>query len=450
MARCSICQHADVAGIDMALRQGLSLRDIQACYGVNKSSVHRHAQHQKAALATVNREALPLGEEESRETGVKNGRAVRPVVDEENPAAGGPPGSKICIHERGPIMVHPNITSMIRLVHPEEAAQLVQHAHFPGQRNFRRWYVEYLAMLMRRQTFLEGTQIHLVRCQGKLYLVNGQHTLMAIIAHGKPYWLDVLETEVPDVAKARAIYTCHDRGLSRTLSDTFHANACAEALEITSTQVDALGAAIPLLVFGFQRGFKSYTTHNMQRMPVALKDQTLRWQFMQDWAAEARAFFDDMSGATAAQQKVLLRCGVMAVALVTYRHTGKDASEFWHAVAHDTARETRHPSKTLLFWLLETTTPSYGNPAVYARYVVSGWNAAYNERSLHSLHPQDIERPINIAGTPHTAKSVMFYIGEDWEVLHDPVAVSGPHDGSDRPKASQPKKAREVFTAAGA
>jgi hypothetical protein len=51
MMTCKICSHPDRAGINKAILEQRSLRDIAGQYGVNRSSVDRHKRHIPKALA---------------------------------------------------------------------------------------------------------------------------------------------------------------------------------------------------------------------------------------------------------------------------------------------------------------------------------------------------------------------------------------------------------------
>lgn len=109
----------------------------------------------------------------------------------------------------------------------------------------------------------------------------------------------------------------------------------------------------------------------------------------------------------------------MAVALVTYRYTDRDAAEFWHAVAMDDRLAMNDPRKKLHFHIYTTKLRGY-EPHVYSRYVARAWNAAWENKKLQSLQAQNITAPIHLEGTPHDGEKVLRYITPRGDVLHDP------------------------------
>jgi hypothetical protein len=310
-----------------------------------------------------------------------------------------------------------HITSTLMLVHPEQAAHWLVHNNFSRQRPLRPWHVKYLAQTMRAGRFLAGTQIHFAVHAGHEELVNGQHTLAAIVQSGCPQWLHVQRTHVPTAEEIAVLYGRHDRGLSRSLGDSYHAHGFAELSGLNKAQSNHLGSAMPLTMSGF-----SYAGGWYHDLGVFFRDQDLRWAMMVSWMEEAQAFFEDIAGTANFLFKALTRQAVLSVALVTYRHTGKDARDFWREVAKDNGLQSDHPAKTLIRFLLNTPANKYA-AHLYAKYVASTWNAAYAGRTLARVHVHDFARPISLEGTPHTHNQVMRYLTSDGAVLTEPIPL---------------------------
>jgi hypothetical protein len=110
----------------------------------------------------------------------------------------------------------------------------------------------------------------------------------------------------------------------------------------------------------------------------------------------------------------------MAVALVTFRHTGQDAEEFWHEVAYDDGLSQGDPRKALHLFLRTTKLGSY-EPHVYSRYIAWAWCRAWQDLTCAALRAQVEHLPITIDGTPHDGKGVYRYITPHGEALHDPM-----------------------------
>jgi hypothetical protein len=201
------------------------------------------------------------------------------------------------------------------------------------------------------------------------------------------------------------------------LSDSYHAHGFAEMSGLTKEQSNDLGGAMPMTMSGF-----TFFGGRQYDLGIYFRDQDMRWTMMVSWVEEARAFFEDIARTANFMFKVLTRQAVLSVALATYRHTGKDASDFWREVAKDNGLQSDHPAKTLIRFLLNTTTKDH-SPPIYARYVASAWNAAYAGRKLSRVYVRDMTLPILLEGTPHTHSQVMRYITQDGEISHMPKPI---------------------------
>lgn len=302
------------------------------------------------------------------------------------------------------------------LVHPAEAEAWLLRENFSRQRPLRRQHVEYLAQAMRGGRFREGTQINFAVRNGTRYLVNGQHTLAAMVASQCALLLDVQETLVETMEDVAVLYGRHDRGLARSLTDSYSAHGFAETYGFSREHTAIIGGAMPLVV----SGFTSYGNYTGQ-LGKFMRDQDLRWGMMVDWVDESRLFFEDIRGTAGFLFKCLSRAAVVSVALVTYRYTGNDATEFWREVAKDNGLQSTHPAKTLIRFLLEHPAKMHA-PNIYARYVATAWNAFFEERSLSLLRARDAGFPILIEGTPFDGKRALYFMQPDGTLVHDPIA----------------------------
>lgn len=269
---------------------------------------------------------------------------------------------------------------------------------------------------MRNGHFRAGTTITFAVHNKKHYLINGQHTLHAIVAYGEPVMLTLEDYPVVSEHDIASLYATFDRNLSRSQNDIFHAHGLAQATGLQKAEIASVAAALPYVLSGFEENGRMSVT------PIGslLKDAESRYAHVLTWIPEAKDYAQCVRGATTVIRLMLQRAAVTAVALVTLRHQPAQAAAFWSLVAMDDGLASRAPAKTLLTFL-------YATPAVtlrsarYCRYVAAAWNAYVTERPLHKLYARDLGKPMLIDGTPHDGEDVWEYVSLDGAPLHLPV-----------------------------
>lgn len=299
-----------------------------------------------------------------------------------------------------------SITSNIKRVTPQMAETWLKQCKYERQRNVRPHHVEFLAEEMRRGNFRQGTQIHFTEYEGKLHLVNGQHTLSAIIKSDLPQILDICQTdEDPSVA-----YYRHDNGLKRTPADMFSAMYIAEEFGITKTQTNALGAAVRFIA----QNFKQKPTRS-ERVTVVHPDDQLG--LMREYGEYAEAYFDIAAGRPKHMRSSVERAATLSVALVTLRYAyptmGDVVTDFWKGAIFDdglSAGDARKAANVHLLttgmggggqgYTIQTKTSEYS-----ARYIARCWNAWVEKREISFTKVLDQFAPIIIRGTPFTGKA---------------------------------------------
>ena len=317
-------------------------------------------------------------------------------------------------------MAHKDQVSVrLALVHPDEAMRILEVENFIGQRPRRAGHVKFLAQAMEHERFIPGTAIHFAVYQGKRHLVNGQHTLAAIEVSRHAQLLAIHETQVTSPEQIAELYSRHDRGLQRQLMDGYVAHQFAERHGLSRAQAGDFGGAMPLVLSGFTAASSGGQNAEMQ---TYLRDTDIRLAAMREWVQEAREFYEEISFSPPYIMRALHRQSVVSIALVTYRYTGADASEFWREVAKDNGLAATHPAKRLIRFLLDNPARSH-SPRIYARYVAACWNAAFEDRSLTKVYARDAMLPIVIAGTPFNGKQFCYFLSEEGSPLHDPRLV---------------------------
>ena len=301
------------------------------------------------------------------------------------------------------------------VITPEGARTILTQERYERQRPLDQSVVQEYALAMLNGEFRQGTLISFCIYKCQRYLVNGQHTLEAICRSGVSIELAVEEIPVESLEERADWFSKYDRLKLRSLKQIYDANKIHEAVNMNKSQADHLGACLPLLASGFAT---SPRTHSGMRMYTS--NPRLRMDFIKEWAEEASQFYATIKGAPGTLGANSRRGPVMAVALVTYRHTGTDAEEFWHQVAYDDGLAQGDPRKALHLFLRTTKLGAY-EPHIYSRYIAWAWCRAWQNLSCQQLRAQAEHLPIVIDGTPHDDQGVYRYITPRGEVLHDPV-----------------------------
>jgi hypothetical protein len=301
-----------------------------------------------------------------------------------------------------------------RMMTPDLAHAAVLNDLYVGQRTVDWDMVFTYALELRRGTFRRWTVITFAVLQGKRYLVNGQHLLHAIHLAGLAVEVTEETRQVRSLAELKALYRSFDRNKVRSLKLLLKDAGTAEDLGFNLGQTFDLSACLPLLAAGFAnlkqaRSHLRMYTHNVN----------IREAFVHAWSQEGHIFFQNIKGAPGQISQNLRRAAVMAVALVTIRHTGIDAEDFWHATAMDDGLAMNDPRKRLHLFLRTTIMGDY-EPHVLSRYVAAAWNAAWTNRTPKTLLAGDVALPLRLDGTPHTGKEVLRYVTPGGELLHAP------------------------------
>ena len=79
----------------------------------------------------------------------------------------------------------PRMNSALTLVTPEKAQALLATA-YQGQRPLRLHHVRFLRHLLRTGHWRQGAEIHCARIGTERFLINGQHTLTALVQEQLP------------------------------------------------------------------------------------------------------------------------------------------------------------------------------------------------------------------------------------------------------------------------
>ena len=276
------------------------------------------------------------------------------------------------------------------IVTPEKAIKLLAFNTFKRQRPLNRKHMAELAHEMRAGRFTEAIQIHFAQINDDLILVNGQHTLSAIIDSGIHIQLTLAYYSCDDDVDVARLYSRFDKG-GRTPRDVYRALGIAENMELKDSQLHKLYAALRFMNCGFSR--KNFVNRG---------EDTLAEAYC--WKDETHEFFN----AVKSSLTVIHATPIMSVALITFRFQSKIANEFWSQVAEDDGLAKNDPRKILNKFIQENRIQYSGfnrgtkpiTPEHLARAVATAWNAYFSGKSLTKLTVYKANREILIKGTP--------------------------------------------------
>ncbi|HEX6827170.1 MAG TPA: hypothetical protein VF077_12705 [Nitrospiraceae bacterium] len=311
-------------------------------------------------------------------------------------------------------MEHRKITLRHELITPDSAQSIVTQELYAHQRPLSQAVVREYALAMRNGDFRQGTVISFCLLDGRRYLINGQHTLHAVILVQQPLEVAVEEIAVESAEELARYYGQFDRVRLRSLQHIYQAHAIHESLNLNKSQAVCLGACLPLFVSGFSQ---IGPREDSLRMYTA--NPRLRMACMEHWVAEASMFFSLIKGAPGVVSMNIRRAPVMAVALVTLRFAPEEAEDFWQNACQDDGLAQADPRHTLHLFLRTTKAGEFA-PHQYSRYVAAAWNAGQSKRRLKNISPQPEHLPIVLTGTPHDGKHVYRYVTPQGDMVREP------------------------------
>lgn len=274
---------------------------------------------------------------------------------------------------------------------PDVAVNLVTKYNYENQRPPSKKHVMVLAETMRRGEFREFTSIDFAVLDGIPHLINGQHTLHAISVAKKPIWLSIHLHRVSSKQEIEDRYSKYDIGRTRSLRDVM--GDIGEELGLTVKERDALAVAVGWI----NGGFRPYSGNDDAIRIYEAKNFELKKSMMREWAREASAFFGCINPAPGFNKALFYRGAVLAVALITLRHSKEKALEFWSGSAIDDGLRNGDPRKALINWLRNN--PVGKTQTMQHRAAIACWNAWFKEKNLTKVYP-DTGASLNILGTP--------------------------------------------------
>lgn len=260
-------------------------------------------------------------------------------------------------------------------------AQMWLDCTYEYQRSVRPRWVDYLAREMGKGRFLPTSNIHFVFFAGKSHLINGQHTLHAIIKSGIDQNLPVVRTPAKTDEELAQFYFRYDQSIKRTFSDAARALCMPEITHISSDKLNRLSSAV--IWIGLDFGARKRILGD--RIPI---DDLVREAIL--WADDYIKLEEAITPCAHEIRNAIQRRAVLAVAIVTFRCKPSHALDFWRQVARDDGLRYGDPRKTLNKWLLTYSVNGGGNQGgmgapEMSRGVERAWNAYIEGRNLQTI-----------------------------------------------------------------
>lgn len=298
-------------------------------------------------------------------------------------------------------------------VTPEQATQWLETMQYAHQRAVRQWHVDFLADEMRRERFIQGTQIRFASLNGQRMLVDGQHRLWAVVVSEIPQLFSVLTTRVESKEEAAWIYVNTDIGLKRSNSEALGILELDRELQITKTEARVFNGATNFMATGCMR--------NTGRTDTLHRDDAVR--YMRLYVPFAREYFTLIAECEKRSRHSAMRAATLSIALLSLRFSVPRAEsrgdpsvqEFWRGAVFDDGVQIGDPRKVANRHLLNASMSGGGSPTkssivsppFSSRYLVNCFNAYMTRRELTFTRVVDNRSPLNMYGVPNDSTQWM-------------------------------------------
>ena len=284
--------------------------------------------------------------------------------------------------------VSANITNTVALMTQEVARRYRATCQYEGQRSISELNIKRLTGEMERGTFVQGTPITFCALpDGKLLLVNGNHTLETIARSGIAQTLSIIVLQVRNLDEVAQIYAAFDIHKVRSWANALHAHGLDQEIALAKPVMGAIG----LIMQDFRYGSQNV---------VANSSRDARFSLMRERYRQPAALMEAaIQGAPGSIRKLCLRRAVLGAALELLRYQPSAAFEFWHGLAHDDGLYKGDPRKTLLRYLADNPITGPKENYKQAKCCALAWNAWFRNQELVLLKPNTMDE-LTLIGTP--------------------------------------------------
>lgn len=274
-----------------------------------------------------------------------------------------------------------------RTIGPELAKRILDGANYERQRKVRSDALRRAITLVKSDAFVDGLQIWFARCQGRVYLIDGQHRLSGVWLSGVERVFDVQVIDCADLDDVHSHYIRFDRfGRRRSDAEVLSSIDLAHELGLEKRMAIAAWKATAFIADDFPQKLSMATS----KLPT---DES-KADFVHAMSSEVAAFAEALDYADTELKRGLQLPSVVAVGLLTFRDQPAKAKEFWEGVAMDDGLRRGDPRHTLVKALRARQVR--GGHLGGARVAATAWNAFYEGRQLTLIKVLSAE--VRIAG----------------------------------------------------
>lgn len=250
----------------------------------------------------------------------------------------------------GEVVKHGNIEVGLREIGPQQAAEVLE-MNYQRQRKLDQRHVAFLANEMEQGRFMQGTKVHACTLPNRQQcLINGQHTVSAILKSGLPQLLTVQITRCKDEEEVAACYAREDLGKRRSKSVLYHAFGMEDLLGCKNSEAVLLGAAIEFLVQGVVGAIP-----DRKMSPVEIMDLSKKMSWRYESFKQAKT-----------DGRLQVNASLIALALVT---ADSDFShDFWWGVATDDGLRNTDARKVFLNFIRDRKVEDIRNKVGGVKY----------------------------------------------------------------------------------
>jgi len=288
-------------------------------------------------------------------------------------------------------------------VTPAQASAWLEFTYV-HQRPLSALQVNTLALAISEGRFTTNT-IKFCLLNGSRHLVNGQHTLRAIIKSGCVVKLPVMDFTVSSENELAEMYAHEDIGRRRTMADSLRAYDVVASTGLSLTYINYLVAAL--------RHIKSNFGENGPAYKRITHDDLVFW--VSFWSWEMRQVLNLLDGGGRDARNMILKRGTLDVALITLRFAPDKAREFWRQVIISDGLDRFDPRLKLREWLLLKATKR-GDvhtgipPAKISRASIHAWNTWMEGGKLRRFNIEVRPEPVKILGTYYSGNQSSDYL----------------------------------------
>ena len=278
-------------------------------------------------------------------------------------------------------------------VTPDLAQQLVASTLYERQRPMSSDHIDRLATEMKKGRFIPGTEVHFAVVGRSMFMINGNHTIRAVVRSGVTLPLIFLYTDCERMADVDRLYARHDQHRARNWTATFKAHGMFADAAADAGFVTGASAGMRYILTGLDSN-----SFNDRKSEI-FWSRDLRLDAMREYASEVDQLCAACAVATKRTKRLVRRAAFLAIGLETMRFQPSKASEFWHGVAADNGLKNGDPRKALLDWAQMNSVNGHVGVFESIRAASLAWNGFFEDRELTSLKPNAMGI-YRLAGTP--------------------------------------------------